>query len=187
MRYVIGQRQGKSYAFLYDDEGRRVYFRPCSSFSSDIKRVPMTRYSDIAKLKLLGFRFEEFNNTFVSYVCRYIVDEVLYVAISLSVQYYSRECRLSLITLIDDHESLSAKDNIYGFSSLFTDRVDLVIPSEMLDYILHLKSEHDFDGIMQAFDGLLGVNLYKIIVFDSDEIVLNSAGTSNVVLDIWYD
>lgn len=187
MQYVIGQSLDKGYAFLYDDKSRHVYFRPCTTYSSKIVRVPMTRYNDIVKLKLLGFQFEEFNNTFVSYVCRYIVGDALYVAISLSVQYYSRECHLSLITLINGHESLSVKDNIYGFSSPFTDRVDLIIPSEMLDYILHLKSEHDFDGIMEAFDGLLGVGLYKIIGVADSDLVLNIDSCSSVVLDIWYD
>lgn len=49
---------------------------------------------------------------------------------------------------------------LYGFS--ISTNLELWIQPEMVDYIMNLKSHQDFDGLMSAFDGLLGDRLSEM-------------------------
>lgn len=65
----------------------------------------------------------------------------------------------------------SSSFGIYGRSPLVLD-----IHVEMMQYLLHLYSIRDFDGIMQAFDNLFGVGLARYTTLRPETIILDKWG-----------
>lgn len=155
------------YNFFYDERNRKVSY----NINEVGIRVGLSAYRNISRLKLLGFKYSEYNEYLCHDICSYIFSDNIMAMLSLDVNCVDGVC--SLVIRLYDNSFGSTPFyveifHIYGFYGIYdfvsgmTNEIRLLIPPEMVDYILNLESERDFDGIMQAFDNLIGVAICKL-------------------------
>lgn len=164
MYYFIEKGSCKrGYHFLYNDEDKSViYASPSYIRSVEISNIVVQDdKSSFNKYKLM---FEKVYDDFMYHVCQYSVDNifiVMYLCITgenSSIMLTFHDSDLSTIGV-----SCNNKFKNLGFNCSLYYSKSLLIPFRMIDYILNLKSNGDFNGIMQAFDGIIGVDLYKFV------------------------
>lgn len=179
MYYYIGEQSCRlGYRFVYNTKDKSCkYMSKEASWRLNIQKTLESKDVDINKLKVLGFKK----------VSSYRKNDIVLVFPLCSYQINGDSCGMSIhFFKIDKQESLtvefdrsdidfslrgSSSFGIYGRSPLVLD-----IPIEMMQYLLHLYSIRDFDGIMQAFDNLFGVGLARYTTLRPETIILDKWG-----------
>lgn len=152
------------YCFLYNDEDKSVkYASPDYIKGLAVSDVIMQdSRSNFNKYRLM---FEKSYDEYLYDVCTYLVDNVFVhlrlivtdVDACIALSFHDRDSFTIELRCFVDFEDL-------GFDCGLSYSKSLSIPFRMVDYILSLKSKGDFDGIMNAFSGCIGVDLHKYIL-----------------------
>lgn len=172
----LGDAEENIYRFVYNDIDRSVKYmkQPVSGIKVEGFKE-LSDYENVSKLKLLGF-YWKYN--FLTYdVCEYHIGG-FDIILALELEGDGSNCSLALKFFKDGEEDIKIKSKCkYGFvdfdesdnyaingklSFCIIPKFELFIPAEMIDYILSLESVHDFDGIMKAFDNLIGKDIGEI-------------------------
>lgn len=163
---LVGEDSNWDYKFIYDDSDKSVKFR--DDIEDVCVQIPFRRYENIGKLRLIGFEKPDLLNYYFYNICEYRVlclDYVLDLFLLLKVNILGR-CYVNVKFYNNETKAccnIISESLPFGFYSGNPYILNLQIPPEMLDYILSLKSMYDFDGIMSAFDNMLGIGLLKVI------------------------
>lgn len=193
--YTYLDKCGKgTYRFVYNTEDRSVRYMKWSDIDFEVRgSKSIAGYGITSKLKLLGFELDDFSDDLFYAVCSYYIGDVL-ISLLLVVKdgYDGNNCYILLkfFEMLSENllsayfinsKELYNFDGIYGFDSGMTNKLRLHIPAEMVDYILNLKSRHDFDGLMQAFSGLIGTKISEIIEVDK------KIDVTRLRFNVWFD
>lgn len=183
MYYVIRDVEcKKKFKFLYNDEDKSVkYVSPAYIKSLGKSSVKVNEDIDYDassdKYKVL---FEQVPNQglWVKNICLYSVGD-FHIRMRFGCFNGSGEVDLFYIGSGKNKTKKRVASEIdkcmqaFGFDGGFggDNYLEIVIPIPMLDYLMHLVSQHDFDGIMDAFSDYMGVELYKFVPnISSDEV-----------------
>lgn len=152
--------------FVYDDLDKSVEFLPVSEikgFGVDISgRKPFGVCNDYAKLRVIGFQAQLESELLTYHVCTYFIGSVV-INMSLVIL-GTANLGLDFCSLKSGNPlDISVRMPCYGFDDLRADMILQSIPVEMLYWILDLKSRQDFNGILNAYHGLLSERI-KLLV-----------------------
>lgn len=173
MWYIV--RDGycvKNYKFIYNDESRIVRYasplyidRIRSNLS--IKELYISSNDLYVKYRML---FEQKGaKRWIKNICVYSVGSF---QIRMMFDINRGACSIRLFYTGKNAEELGEIPRgvglsleAFGFDGGFGNKnsVELIIPFVMLDYLMNLASRHDFDGMMDSLDNLIGVDLYKFV------------------------
>lgn len=163
----------RGYRFLYNDTDKSVrYILSSDTNNINIADKPIRdNKSHLNKYRLFFGRVKEINQGYAYFVCKYKIGNLPVV---LTLVLVERKARLTLFFL-GDFEFVKETEE-FGFINFGYKAMYLYIPFRMVDYILDLKSRHDFNGLMYAFSGLIGENLHNIV---------REVNSSEVKFDSW--
>lgn len=167
MFWYIGQEQN-GYVFVYDDTDRSVEFvsvRRIEELGVAIEGVkPFCEYLSTAKLKLYGFKCFDSGGGLDYKICKYSLGYVN-VILSLRISSLFNNCyvKLSFYNSKSGYTYSISESPLFGFAYSTSHECAQRVPAEMIDYIMSLKSKHDFNGIMNAYSGLIGSDIQRVI------------------------
>lgn len=154
-----------NYCFVFNDNDKSVKY-----ISQDcIKNVHMDTLKDnnvnIGKYKLFFKLVMSVKPTpyFYYNVCKYSVGDF---SVILRLEVSEEDAYIVLLFARNDvpYAVTYRGAEVYGLKTSWNRQIYLKIPYKMVDYVLDLKSSHDFDGIMEAFGNLFGKDLHNFVV-----------------------
>lgn len=187
MYHIFDEERTTSCVFVYDDsDGSVEYVEICNLYKLEGKfgeRLPFNTIDfPFAKLRISGWEPSGLENQFLNFnLLSYKLGRVT-IGIKLVVDI--RNGRFNTIVVFTDEKvnlsssvHYSVKHNITFSRCAFdyisksdnevyvsTNIVKLNCPTVMISWLLNLRSERNFDGIMQAFDNLFSRDINKIVI-----------------------
>lgn len=162
MFWLFDESTDCDYVFVYDDSDRSVeYINYVNLVRSGVDYCRLMKFSDsinIAKFRLLGFELH--GAEFILNYCNYRVGS-LYVQMRLNILKAGNYCTLEVyfrhsdmirwyyIICSPDAEKYLSKSALNMFSAARKAcRITIEIPTKMLEYLVSLRSQNNFDGVM---------------------------------------
>lgn len=157
MYYIIdGDIATEGYCFLFNDMDKSVRLTPSSV---DILGTRGT----IEDIKCNYSKYRLLFNTASEYMLKYTVYEYRVGDADITLSIVMQK-NVAIITLyFVKGYTFTRALKICGFVNFSYKTMSMHIPFRMVDYILDLKSRRNFDGIMDAFDGLISEKLSGLV------------------------
>lgn len=172
MVYGFGYFGHDRYVFVYDDFDKSVKLELTE------KEFPLIKSERLScgKLRILGFELDKVSNRLRKSLCSYRVGRRdLLFRLVVPPDGINESCKVMVSTkgVFHDNGGLSVRDDVYSRLVFKVTRkvISVKVPSQMILYLLDVRSRQNFDELMMAFNNLLGKDIEKVIdVDDGKEI-----------------